>query len=89
VLKDSNKRMRKGAAKALEKIAKQDKGGRISGIRSEVSMSGTGILSGTLSEKERKTLERLVAEVGDVSEAVRVRLREIEDAEKKLVEMKK
>ena len=52
-------------------------------------MSGTGILSGTPSEKERKTLERLVAEVGDVSEAVRVRLREIEDAEKKLVEMKK
>ena len=26
MLKDSNKRMRKGAAKALEKIAKQDKG---------------------------------------------------------------
>ena len=26
VLKDSNKRMRKGAAKALEKIAKRDKG---------------------------------------------------------------
>ena len=35
------------------------------------------------------TLERLVAEVGDVSEAVRDRLREIEDAEKKLVEMKR
>jgi len=52
-------------------------------------MSGADILSGTLSEKERKTLERLVAEVGDVSEEVRVRLREIEDAEKKLVEMKK
>jgi len=71
VLKDSNKRIRKGAAKALEKIAKQDKG---------------EILSGTLSEKERKTLERLVAEVGDVSEAVRVRLREIEDAEKNSLE---
>jgi len=53
VLKDSNKRIRKGAAKALEKIAKQDKG---------------EILSGTLSEKERKTLERLVAEVRDASE---------------------
>ena len=52
-------------------------------------MSGTGILRGTPSEKERKTLERLVAEVGDVSEEVRVRLREIEDAEKKLVEMKR
>ena len=26
MLKDSNKRMRKGAAKALEKIAKRDKG---------------------------------------------------------------
>ena len=49
-------------------------------------MSGTGILSGTLSEKEKKTLERLVAEVGDVSEAVRVRLREIEDAEKNSLE---
>ena len=58
-------------------------------LGSVLSMSGTGILSGTLSEKERKTLERLVAEVGDVSEAVRVRLREMEDAEKKLVEMKK
>ena len=58
-------------------------------LGSVLSMSGTDILSGTLSEKERKTLERLAAEVGDVSEDVRVRLREIEDAEKKLVEMKK
>ena len=58
-------------------------------LGSVLSMSGTSILSGELSEKERKTLERLAAEVGDVSEAVRVRLREIEDAEKKLVEMKK
>jgi len=31
-------------------------------------MSGTGILSGTPSEKARKTLERLVAEVRDASE---------------------
>jgi len=55
-------------AKAPEKIAKRDKG---------------EILGETLSENERKTLERLVAEVGDVSEEVRARLREIEDAEKK------
>ena len=58
-------------------------------LGSVLSMSGTDILSGTLSEKERKTLERLAAEVGDVSEAVRIRLREIEDAEKKLAEMKR
>ena len=35
-------------------------------------MSETGILSGTLSEKERKTLERLVAEVRDASEEFRL-----------------
>ena len=64
----------KGSCQSIEKIAKQDKG---------------EILSGTLSEKERKTLERLFAEAGDVSEEVRVRLREIEDAEKKLTEMKR
>jgi len=58
-------------------------------LGSILSMSGTGVLSGALSENERKTLERLVAEVGDASEAVRVRLREIEDAEKKLAEMKR
>jgi len=35
-------------------------------------MSGTGILSGTPSEKARKTLERLVAEVRDASEEFRL-----------------
>jgi len=52
--------VREAAAKALKKIAKRDKG---------------EILGETLSEEERKTLERLVAEVRG--------LREIEDAEKK------
>ena len=57
-------------------------------LGSVLSMSGSGILSGTLSEEEKKTLERLVAEVGDVSEEVKRYMESVEEVEEKYKEIK-
>jgi hypothetical protein len=57
-------------------------------LGSVLSMSDSGILSGTLSGEEKKTLERLVAETGDVSEEVKRYIEEVEDVEEKYKEIK-
>ncbi len=57
-------------------------------LGSVLSMSGSEILSGTLSEEEEKTLERLVAEAGDVSEEVKRYMERVEEVEERYKEMK-
>jgi len=54
-----------------------------------LSLSSTGVLSGTLSEEEMRTLKRLIEETGEVSEEVKKYVNELEDIDKKLEEMKK
>lgn len=57
-------------------------------LSSVLSMSGSGILSGALSEEEKKTLKRLVAETGEVSEKVKTYMEEVEEVEEKYKEIK-
>jgi NTP pyrophosphatase (non-canonical NTP hydrolase) len=54
-----------------------------------LSLSSTGLLSGTLSEEETRTLKRLIEETGEVSEEVRKYIDELEEIDKRLDEMKK
>ena len=54
-----------------------------------LSLSSTGLLSGTLSEDEMRTLRRLIEETGEISEEVKKYLEELEDVNRKLDEMKK
>lgn len=57
-------------------------------LGSVLNMSDSGILSGTLSGEEKKTLKRLFAETGDVSEEVKRYMEEVEGVEEKYKEIK-
>jgi len=65
----------------------------LSKLQEEVStvltLSSTGMLSGTLSDEEMRTLKRLIEETGEVSDEVKKYIDELEDIDKKLDDMKK
>ncbi|RLI01174.1 hypothetical protein DRO38_05475 [Candidatus Bathyarchaeota archaeon] len=57
-------------------------------LGSVLSMSESGILSGTMNEGEKKTLKRLVAEAGDVSEEAKRYMEKMKEVEERYKEMK-